>query len=1194
VEHDFGVAGGLKVVSERNQFFAQQGVVVDLAIESDDNVALSRKHRLIAVREIQNGEAGRAERDGIRLIDSLLIRTPVMDRLNDAANPAPFHTSIESGKSSDSAHENIRLACESWRTRRPRNRHRERGLYCYHSAMRVLRVFGLLFLASGGLLLEAQATFGTVVTPSSQGGVNYLIGGATDLVLDEARARLYLVNSGQQRVEVYSIAQRRFAGVVQTDLFPVSAAMSRAGKFLYVTCHEGSSLNIIDLDTLAVTRKVSLPAKPEGLAVGADERVLITTIGTGVNNAANTLLVFDPNPGPATDPVQNVVFTPPPPPSPVLPPPTGTPAYTPRTNMAASRDGRLIVGFNATSATQRVLFVYESESGTILRSRIVNENSSVLAVSPDGSRFMAGLRLFDTGSLQVLAQQSASNLPYALAPGSNLGAQTSQGGSVFSPDGQTLYAAFNFARGTTPATRANQSQLWLNDPDNLLTHLGIRLADNLVGNMAISSDGGTIYALSESGFTILPVGRLFDSPIAAPSASSVLLATDQCGKSSDPRTQEITVRNLGRGNLVASIPPVAGQTAPAVRPLGGGAFEFTFNPVNRAGIGTVAPADFQIAAPQAVNIPAQIRAFQNSRDTEARAGLRLMPASPVASDGLVDMVMDAPRMRLYIANAGLNRVEIFDMRSGEFLAPVKVGQLPRSLALTPDGGTLYVANSGGESISIIDTGKLSLSGHVRFPALPFNTTTAILTPAAMVATERGVQVVMNNGSLWKIASDEAIPRPVSPIIGANTVPGPRYMAATPNGEFAILLDGNGVVYLYDALADEFVQRRQVVQAPIQGYFGPVAAGPRGQYFVVNGLILNQALTVTSLAAPGSRPVAGVAAAGGNLVARFTTPVRVNAAAPATDPPVIDLVDVNSGMARGVPAPALEGPLLPQIGTARVNIDGRTLAVHPAGTVAYVLTASGLSIVPLDAQPGANRPVISRNGVVSLGSYQPIIAPNSLVSIFGTNLGREEAATSAPLPVTLGGVCVTLNNNPIPLFYVSPGQINAQIPPEIAVNRYPLVVRSFEKKLSSAPATVSLTRYAPAVLVDAAGQAAIFHAGGGQAVSKEHPTSRDDRLVLYAVGLGPVSGPRLAAGVPAPESPLALTGPVKVYFDDPTIKESEIAVEFSGLAPGYVGLYQINLYVPWYRRRGEALPVTVKIGGVSSPVEGPVVPRVAVE
>lgn len=1055
--------------------------------------------------------------------------------------------------------------------------------------MPVFRAVGIVLFACGGFLLKAQATFGTVVTPTSLGGVNYLTGGITDLVLDEARARLYLVNSTQQRVEIYSIRERRFAGTIRTDLFPIGAALSRSGKLLYVTCHEGSSLNVLDLDTLALSRRVSLPAKPEGVAVGADERVLITTIGTGTNNAANTLLLYHPDPDPAMDPIQNVVFTPPPPPSPVLPPPAGTPAYSPRTNLTASRDGTLIIGFNATSAAQRVLFVYESGSGTILRSRIVNENSSVLAVSPDGSKFMAGLRLFDTATLQVLAQQTASNLPYPLAAGSNLAPQTSQGGSVFSPDGQTLYAAFNFA-AATGGTRANLSQLWLNDPDNLLTNLGIRLPENLVGNMTISQDGGTIYALSESGFAILPVARIYENPIAVPSDTGILLATDQCGKASDPARQTATVTNAGRGNMNANIPALPGPAAPGVRPLGGGAFEFSFNPVNRAGIGTVAPADFQITAPQAINIPAQIRAFQNSRDTEARAGVRVLPTGPITSDGLTDMVMHAPRRRLFVANAGLNRVEVFDMDSGEFLPPIKAGQLPRSLALTPDGGTLYVANSGGESISIIDTENLSLIGRVRFPALPFNTTTAILTPVAMAATERGVQIVMSNGSLWKIVGDEAIPRPTSPIIGSATVPGPRYMAAAPGGEFAILLDGNGVVYLYDALADEYVQRRQV--APVQGYYGPIAAGPRGQFFAVNGIILNQALTPVTAA--GGRPVAALAPISATVLARFTTPVRTNAAAVVTDPPAVEMVDAGTGIARGPASPALEGPLVAQIGTARNNIDGRTMAVHPEGTTAYVLTASGLSIVPLDPPSTSARPVISRNGIVNLGSYQPTIAPNSLISIFGTNLGREETAGSAPLPLSLGGVCVTLNNNPVPLLYVSPGQINAQVPPEIAVNRYPLVVRSFENKLSSAASTVTLSKYAPAVLVDAKGQAAIFHADSGKVVSREDPTSRDDRLTLYAVGLGPVTGVRLAAGVATPASPLAETDPVKVYFDDPRIKESEIAVEFSGLVPGYVGLYQINLYVPWYRRRGEALPVTVKIGGVSSPVNGPVVPRIPVE
>ena len=752
-------------------------------------------------------------------------------------------------------------------------------------------------------------------------------------------------------------------------------------------------------------------------------------------------------------------------------------------------------------------------------------------------------------------------------------------------------------RAPTAATRSNQRQLWLNDPDNLLTNIGIRLSDNLVGNMVISSDGSTIYALSESGFSILSVSRIFESPIAAPSLTGVLLATDQCAMASDPRTQTVTVQNLGRGNLASSIQvvqaPGAGQAIPTVRPLGSGSFEFGFNQTNTRVIGTVAPTDFQIVAPQAINLPAQIRAYQNSRDTEARAGVRVVPTSVVTTDGLVDMATDVPRQRLFIANSGMNRVEVFDMQRGDFLAPIKVGQLPRSLSLTPDGSTLYVANSGGESISIVDAEKLTVVGRVRFPALPFNTTTAILTPAALAATERGVQIVMSNGSLWKIVGDEAIPRPVSPIIGSSTVPAPRYITATPNGEFALLLDGNGVVYLYDALADEYVQRRQVAAAP-QGYYGPIAAGPRGQYFAVNGLILNQALTIMSSTAAGSRPVAAIAPAGATSLARFTAPVRANAGVLVTDPPTVDMVDITTGVARAAAAPALEGPLLTQAGTARVNIDGRTMAINPAGNTAYVLTASGLSIVPIDTPSNDNRPVISRNGVVNLGSYQPVISPNGLISIFGSNLGREEAASTTPLPNSLGGVCVTLNNSPIPLFYASPGQINAQIPPDIAVNRYPLVVRSFENKLSSTATQVTLTKYSPAVLVDSNGQVAIFHSDSGRPVNKQHPTSRDQRLTLYAVGLGPVSGPKLTAGVPAPDSPLAETDGVKVYFDDPTIRESEIAVEFSGLVPGYVGLYQINLYVPWYRRRGEALPVTVKIGGVSSPVNGPVVPRIAVE
>src|SRR5205807_1282697 len=109
------------------------------------------------------------------------------------------------------------------------------------------------------------------------------------------------------------------------------------------------------------------------------------------------------------------------------------------------------------------------------------------------------------------------------------------------------------------------------------------------------------------------------------------------------------------------------------------------------------------------------------------------------------------------------------------------------------------------------------------------------------------------------------------------------------------------------------------------------------------------------------------------------------------------------------------------------VSGRTMAVDSTGTTLFALTTTGLSIstLPPAAQPGqggggppaapAGIPLPSQNGTVNLFSYLPQFAPGSLISIFGRNLGDSEPATSTPLPVILGGTCVTLNNQPLPLF-----------------------------------------------------------------------------------------------------------------------------------------------------------------------------------
>jgi len=200
----------------------------------------------------------------------------------------------------------------------------------------------------------------------------------------------------------------------------------------------------------------------------------------------------------------------------------------------------------------------------------------------------------------------------------------------------------------------------------------------------------------------------------------------------------------------------------------------------------------------------------------------------------------------------------------------------------------------------------------------------------------------------------------------------------------------------------------------------------------------------------------------------------------------------------------------------------------------------------------------------------------------------------PLPRLLGGVCVTIDNEAMPLVMTSPGQINAQIPWGISVGRHTLVVRAVDRNLASPAQSITVAKYAPAAYVNSVtGQAALFRPDGSP-VTKSKPAKRDEPLVLYATGLGPTTGATVTTGQPSPSNPLAVTEKVRVFFGDPRYKEAEVIVDWSGLAPGQVGIYQINLRVPGAHWKGDELPVTIRVGGVDSPASGPLVPTVAVE
>ena len=1100
-------------------------------------------------------------------------------------------------------------------------------------------VFFALALACFG------ATFGTV-TP--------LTGGVVDIVLDSPRQRLYLVGV-PDKIEVYSITQRRFLTPIRTDSLPLSAAISRDGKSLYVACHNAATVNVIDLEQLSIVNRISLPSRPEGIAVGGDGRVLITTIGTGVNNSQNTLLLYDPA---ITDARSLIALT-------LVPPTPASPGTTTtgqliqanRSFLSTSGDGRYIFGVNIPNGTSRAAFVYEVASATMLRSRTVNNISSVLSVAPDGNKFMAGLNLFETDTLAVLGQQNLANAPYPIAAGINFNVQQNQGGSVFSPDGRTVYSAFNVAPTQNPPARANVGQLQISDADNLLIRMGVQMPENLSGKMVVSPDGANIFAISESGFVTIPINQLSRSPLAAPERTALILANDQCGVTANQRRAAIVVRNEGAGRLTATaqiltnvtgtagvggvggpgggapgggiiiIPGIGGIGGaigiPIGNPIGqvgnpannpavvnasptvqntntadGPVINFGYNSTNQS-LGSTAPTNFLVQSSEAVNIPALVRVFQNNRDAEAKGEIIPVEQGISVSEGLVDMVYDGTRRRVYIANSGLNRIEVYDERTRRMLEPIKVGQLPRSIALSNDGSSLYVANSSSEYITVIDPGTSRVTGRLTFPPLPVLANVALIYPSQIATTQRGLLVIMNNGSLWTSIGDQLIPRANWNILGATNLAAPRTMAATPNGEYVIVQNGNGIVYLYDTIADDIVQSRQVFTGTqLQGFYGPISAGPRGSYYVVNGTVLNQSLTpISGTTAPGqiaTATIPAVAAIGNNQYARFSSPVRANATAVVTALPAVEIVNTDTGQTLRRLS-ALEGPLSAVTGTQRTNIDGRTMVVDTAATTAYAITTSGLSIISLEAVLPTDRPTVSAGGALSLGSYTTDLPAGGIVSIFGRNLANTTVANSNPLPTILDGVCVTLNNLPLPLFSTSTGQINVQIPFERTAGSFPLIVRDTNKKLASNPVNIRVVRAAPSVLVDPASKQAAIYDDKGRAITPDNPTTRDRRLVIYALGLGPTKGTRVAAGVASPSTtPAETADTVKVFFGDKRYSQAEMIVEWSGLVPGFVGLYQINIYVPGDRLRGDHLDVTIRVGTVENKFLESVRPTVSVE
>jgi uncharacterized protein (TIGR03437 family) len=249
-----------------------------------------------------------------------------------------------------------------------------------------------------------------------------------------------------------------------------------------------------------------------------------------------------------------------------------------------------------------------------------------------------------------------------------------------------------------------------------------------------------------------------------------------------------------------------------------------------------------------------------------------------------------------------------------------------------------------------------------------------------------------------------------------------------------------------------------------------------------------------------------------------------------------------------------------------------------GTVTIASNAAGAStVIPVLLTVVAQTPPVAfAGGAVNNGNFgsdQPL-AQGDIAAVFGSQFtyGAPQSATSLPLKTTLDDVQVLVNGKAAPIYYVSPGQINFEVPIDASIGPSALgfgpngsgTVQVVRNGQPGNLIYVEINARAPQFIVYNGGYGVMTTPQGALTGIPSHPVNSGDVVVIYALGLGPTSPP-VDSGTASPPAPsLAdVPGTTQVCFgvETPFHQAPCATAFFSGLTPGFVALYQINVTVP---------------------------------
>ncbi|HWR52200.1 MAG TPA: hypothetical protein VN428_13900, partial [Bryobacteraceae bacterium] len=747
------------------------------------------------------------------------------------------------------------------------------------------------------------ATFGTVVP---------LGGHTSDLALDEARQRVYVANFTANRIDVVSTATRKLVTSYNVGKQPASIALSPDGKYLVITHVTATglgndSLTVMDLE--ANTRRTyAFGSVPLGVAFMLDGKAFLLT--------TDQFLLFDPATG-VSKVLGNVAA------SVTLPPQDAPcePRQFIRASLAASGDGNRVWGIadaegeGCEANESFVLFHYTrgfmGGLSTSYWTASPPEGPRVIATDRTGAFATSGWSLFHNRFFEVAEWINSSGLfeigGYAI---------DSARGVVY---GQVTKKGFTTPTIPGPINSADGPRLLIADADNLTVRDELKLQEHMSGRAVLDAAGDVMYAVSQSGLMILPVGSLAAQHRLAANQEDVLFRGNWCDRRT--MTQDITISNPGGGKtpftLSSSMPGVLLSATSGVTParITVGIDTYTFRNNNGTAEGFI-----NVQSDSAINVPPPIRVLVNNKEPDQRGTLFSVPGR------LIDLQMDRARNRFYVTRQDKNEVLVFDSTNFRQVGTLRTATTPTNMAITPDNRYLIVGADNAQVANVYDLESMQFLRWIVFPAGHY--------PRSIAASNRAILAVSRLAGDFEDCSTAVIDhidvangfaRPLSSLgVWKNCVDPSTALAASPSGAKILGAQPDGTVLLYDAQVDDFVAARKDLDK-LEGAYGAVS----DEQFVVGGLLFNSSL-VPSQVFNGSGLTSGV------VVSREMA-MRTTAASAGNSGLVehVNVADTGSSTA----ARLVEAPILPDA-TIVGRAFTRTLASTRDNNAYVLLSRSG--------------------------------------------------------------------------------------------------------------------------------------------------------------------------------------------------------------------------------------------------------------